>query len=118
MLFFGCRRPEQDYLYADELKAFAAEGVVELHVAFSRAGASKTYVQHLIAEQRARVGALIDQGAIVFVCGDGSKMEPDVRQELTTLHAERSGDGKEAAQRWLDELSAAGRYVLDVWSGS
>ena len=24
MLFFGCRNPEQDYLYADELKAFAA----------------------------------------------------------------------------------------------
>ena len=37
MLFFGCRHPEQDYLYADELKAFAAEGITELHAAFSRA---------------------------------------------------------------------------------
>src|SRR6201999_4158801 len=26
MLFFGCRDPAQDYLYADELKAFAADG--------------------------------------------------------------------------------------------
>ena len=25
MLFFGCRHPDQDFLYADELKAFAAE---------------------------------------------------------------------------------------------
>ena len=37
MLFFGCRHPEQDYLYADELKAFAADGITELHTAFSRA---------------------------------------------------------------------------------
>ena len=37
MLFFGCRHPEQDFLYADELKAFAADGITELHTAFSRA---------------------------------------------------------------------------------
>src|ERR1700750_591664 len=36
MLFFGCRHPEQDYLYARELKGFAADGVAELHTAFSR----------------------------------------------------------------------------------
>ena len=27
MLFFGCRHPDQDYLYADELKAWAAAGI-------------------------------------------------------------------------------------------
>src|SRR6185436_7109850 len=31
MLFFGCRHPDQDFLYADELKAFAADGITELH---------------------------------------------------------------------------------------
>src|ERR1700730_15405084 len=31
MLFFGCRHPDQDFLYADELKAFAASGITELH---------------------------------------------------------------------------------------
>src|SRR5205085_2200677 len=35
LLFFGCRHPEQDYLYADELKGFAAGGITELHTAFS-----------------------------------------------------------------------------------
>src|SRR5436309_12195100 len=36
MLFFGCRHPDQDFLYRDELQAFAAEGITELHTAFSR----------------------------------------------------------------------------------
>ena len=82
MLFFGCRHPEQDYLYADELKAFAADGITELHTAFSRAEAPKTYVQNLIAAQQERVWSLIEQGAIIYVCGDGGKMEPDVKADV------------------------------------
>ena len=57
MLFFGCRHPDQDYLYADELKAFAAGGITELHTAFSRAEGPKTYVQDLVA---AREGSCLD----------------------------------------------------------
>jgi len=118
MLFFGCRHPDQDFLYADELKAFADEGIVELHVAFSRQGRAKDYVQHRIAVEKQRVGELIDAGAIVYVCGDGSKMEPDVKRALTALHRERAGVDEAAARRWIEELGARGRYVLDVWSGN
>ena len=57
MLFFGCRHPDQDYLYADELKAFAADGITELYTAFSRAEGPKTYVQNLVAAQKDRVWA-------------------------------------------------------------
>jgi len=52
VLFFGCRHPQQDFLYANELEAFAADGICELHTAFSRAGERKTYVQHLVAAQK------------------------------------------------------------------
>src|SRR4030088_2562048 len=54
VLFFRCRHPEQDYLYADELKAFEAGGISELHTAFSRAAGPKTYVQNLVAAQKQR----------------------------------------------------------------
>src|SRR6185369_3885011 len=54
MLFFGCRRPDQDYLYADELEAFAESGVTELFTAFSRGDGPKTYVQHVLAAQKGR----------------------------------------------------------------
>jgi cytochrome P450/NADPH-cytochrome P450 reductase len=117
MLFFGCRHPEQDYLYADELKGFAAGGVTELHTAFSRADGPKTYVQHLVAAQKDRVWSLIEQGAIVYVCGDGGKMEPDVKAALVAIYCERSGADAAAGARWIDELGTRNRYVLDVWAG-
>jgi cytochrome P450/NADPH-cytochrome P450 reductase len=118
MLFFGCRHPEQDYLYADELKAFAADGITELHTAFSRAETPKTYVQNLIAAQQERVWPLIEQGAIIYVCGDGGKMEPDVKAALVAIYRDRAGADAAAGQRWIDDLGAKNRYVLDVWAGS
>jgi cytochrome P450/NADPH-cytochrome P450 reductase len=117
MLFFGCRHPDQDFLYADELKVFAADGITELHTAFSRAEGPKTYVQNLVAAQQDRVWSLIEQGAIVYVCGDGGKMEPDVKAALVTIYRERNGADADAALRWIDDLGTKNRYVLDVWAG-
>lgn len=117
MLFFGCRHPNQDFLYADELEAFAADGITELHIAFSRAEGPKTYVQNLVAAQKDRVWSLIEQGAITYVCGDGGKMEPDVKAALVAIYRERKGADAEAVQRWIDDLGTSNRYVLDVWAG-
>jgi sulfite reductase alpha subunit-like flavoprotein len=55
-MFFGCRKPEEDYLYRADLEGFAADGTLsELNTAFSREGAEKVYVQHKLAS-RAEVG--------------------------------------------------------------
>jgi cytochrome P450 / NADPH-cytochrome P450 reductase len=116
MLFFGCRHPEQDFLYADELKAFAADGICELHTAFSRSGDRKVYVQHLVAAEKDKVWALIEQGAIIFVCGDGGRMEPDVKAALVAIHRECTGADDKAGARWIEEMGAKDRYVLDVWA--
>jgi hypothetical protein len=53
-----------------------------------------------------------------FVCGDGEKMEPDMRAELMSLFRERTGAGAGAGEalRWIEEMGTSGRYVLDVWS--
>ena len=116
MLFFGCRHPEQDFLYADELKAFAASGITELHTAFSRADGQKTYVQHLVAAQKDKIWSLIEQGAITYVCGDGGEMEPDVKAGLVTIYRERTGADAAAGANWIEDLGARNRYVLDVWA--
>lgn len=117
MLFFGCRHPEQDFLYADELKGFAEQGLTDLHVAFSRASTPKSYVQDMIAAQKDNVWKLIEAGAVIYVCGDGGKMEPDVKRVLTTIYRERSDTSEDAALHWIDAMGTQNRYVLDVWAG-
>ena len=117
MLFFGCRHPDQDFIYAHELKAFATDGIVDLHVAFSRVHEAKTYVQDLITAQADAVFALIDRGAIIYVCGDGSKMEPAVKSALMDIHRRRTRVDEAVAERWMYEMGRQNRYVLDVWAG-
>lgn len=42
ILYYGCRHPEHDYIYEEELKKFVQDGVLsELHIAFSRVTAKK-----------------------------------------------------------------------------
>ena len=118
MLFFGCRHPDQDFVYADELKEHAAAGIVDLHVAFSRHDGKKTYVQDLLKEQVTTLWPLIEQGAIVYVCGDGGRMEPDVKRALVKMYRDRTGDDEAAGEAWMAKLAADGRYVLDVWASS
>ncbi len=108
LLFFGCRHPGQDFIYAEELKEQSDAGIVELHVAFSRHDGKKTYVQDLLKAEADRVRTLIDQGAIVYVCGDGGRMEPDVKRALAAMYDEA----------FVARLAADNRYVLDVWASS
>ncbi|MET0544176.1 MAG: cytochrome P450 [Variovorax sp.] len=116
MLFFGCRHPDQDFIYAEQLKGWAEAGVVELHVAFSRDGDRKTYVQDLVREQGEKVWKLLADGAVVYVCGDGSRMEPDVRRTLTELARTIGRDAR--SDEWIERMTSEQRYVTDVWTGS
>ena len=117
MLFFGCRDPLQDFLYEDEMRAFEAAGVTRLFPAFSREpGKPKTYVQQAIKNQSEEVWRLLQQEAVVFVCGEASRMAPDVRQAFAAVFQERTGAGAADAQAWLSGLVASHRYLEDIWA--
>jgi len=117
MLFFGCRAPDEDFIYRKELEAMAREGIVDLHVAFSRYEGKKTYVQDLLLAQRKTVWGLINAGARIYVCGDGSRMEPDVKRALARIYAEETDAEPAEADAWMERMGAENRYVLDVWAG-
>ena len=52
------------------------------------------------------------------MCGDGSRMEPDVRATLIALYRRKTGADEAAANRWLETLTANKRYNLDVWGST
>ena len=113
----GAAIPTRIFLYAEELKRFEAEGIADLRVAFSRKDAQKTYVQDLLRAEGERVWQMIEAGAIVYVCGDGGRMEPDVKRALVALYGAKTGRDAAASAAWIADLGRTNRYVLDVWSG-
>ncbi|MFF8404193.1 cytochrome P450 [Streptomyces sp. NPDC015684] len=118
LLYFGCDAPDADYLHAGELRAAEAAGAVRLRPAFSAAPENgAAFVQHRIAAEAEEVWQLLGAGARVYVCGDGARMAPGVRDAFRTLYRERTpGTDEAAARRWLDSLVADGRYVEDVYA--
>ncbi|MFF3333922.1 cytochrome P450 [Streptomyces sp. NPDC002888] len=118
LCYFGCDAPDADFLHAEELRAAEAVGAVSLRPAFSAAPEGEvTFVQHRIAAEADEVWDLLNSGARVYVCGDGSRMAPGVRDAFRMLYRDRTPDSGEAdAEQWLDGLIAAGRYVEDVYA--
>jgi cytochrome P450/NADPH-cytochrome P450 reductase len=117
LLFFGCRHPEQDFIYEGELRAFAAQGVVRLHSCFSRVPERpRVYVQDEVRERQDEVWKLLEAGAVVYVCGDATRMAPDVRRAFTAMHRARTGSTEAQAEAWVDGLAAGNRYLVDVWA--
>ncbi|GGS69438.1 cytochrome P450 [Streptomyces cinerochromogenes] len=118
LLYFGCDAPDADYLHAEELRAAERAGAVSLRPAFSAAPENgAAFVQHRIAAEGAEVWRLLTAGARVYVCGDGARMAPGVREAFRALYREHTpGADRAAAERWLDALVADGRYVEDVYA--
>ena len=119
ILFFGCRDPLQDFLYEDELRAFEAAGVTRLFSAFSREpGKPKAYVQQAIKEHSEDVWRLLQQEAVIFVCGEASRMAPDVRQAFVAVFQQHTGTTAADGQAWLTGLVANHRYLEDIWASA
>ncbi|MBU2659739.1 bifunctional P-450/NADPH--P450 reductase [Bacillus cabrialesii] len=116
-LYFGCRN-DRDFIYRDELEQFEKDGIVTVHTAFSRKeGLPKTYVQHLMADHAETLISILDRGGRLYVCGDGSKMAPDVEAALQQAYQSVHGTGQQEAQNLLKHLLDTGMYAKDVWSG-
>ena len=118
LLFFGCDHPDVDLLYREELEAWQAQGIVELLPAFFRQERDGiTFVQHRLWAERERVMALMDEGAIFYVCGDGRRMAPAVRETLGRIHQEKKGCTAEQAAEWMRRMEQERRYLADVFGG-
>ena len=118
LLFFGCRTPDVDVLYGDELRAYQEQGLAHVEIAYSRpADGPGRYVQDAVLDCGDAVWELLQREAAVFVCGNAATIGPGVRSALTRIFRDRTGAGEADAQAWLAGLRATDRFVEDIWGG-
>jgi cytochrome P450/NADPH-cytochrome P450 reductase len=121
LCFFGVRDPNVDYIFREQFEAAEVEGIVKMRPAFSRASEGGVrYVQDRIAADVDEVWALLgdpSKDTHVYVCGDGAKMAPAVREAFLDIYRARTGADESQARDWLIGLVESDHYVEDVWSG-
>ncbi|KAH0612685.1 uncharacterized protein H6S33_009065 [Morchella sextelata] len=118
LLFFGCRKQAEDFLYQDEWKEYAAKlgDSFSLITAFSREGSEKVYVQHRLSEHAKEVNALLAQGAYFYVCGDAAHMAREVNSTLGKIIASERGLTEAQGEDIVKRLRSSNLYQEDVWS--
>ncbi|WP_263064347.1 bifunctional cytochrome P450/NADPH--P450 reductase [Dickeya dadantii] len=117
LLFFGVDHPDVDYLYHEELTAWEKSNIVTVFPAFSRKpDGDISFVQHRVWAEREHIKALFCNGGIIFVCGDGLQMAPEVRATLLRIYCEATGGNEAEATIWADKIEREqGRYVADIF---
>ncbi|EPZ31937.1 Flavoprotein pyridine nucleotide cytochrome reductase domain-containing protein [Rozella allomycis CSF55] len=116
LLIFGCRNPNHDELYAEEINEYLSSGALTAkYVAYSRVENNKMYVQDRIKQSDCKdmIWSLFhEQSGKVYVCGDGAGMAKGVIQTFKDIASEFGFDGEEYLRNALKEL----RYLEDVWA--
>jgi NADPH-ferrihemoprotein reductase len=119
IFFFGCRHPEKDFLYKEELENYASQGVLtDLSLAFSRYTENRTYVQHKMMEDDMpkKIWNYLSNGGHFYVCGDAAHMARDVHDTLLNIIQKEGGKEKAEAVKFIEDLQKANRHQSDVWS--
>lgn len=115
-LFFGDQHAATDYLYSETIEGWKADGLLtKLSLAWSRDGAEKVYVQHLIEKEGQTFFAWLERGAAIYICGDASRMAADVDRAIHRVVETHGGFDEAAAKAYVDKLKADHRYQRDVY---
>ncbi|KAG7384131.1 hypothetical protein PHYPSEUDO_002915 [Phytophthora pseudosyringae] len=117
IMYFGCRRRDEDFIYKGELEGFQESGVLsELHLAFSREQEKKVYVQHLLGQNGQATWELIrDHDAYIYVCG-ATSMGNDVNKVLHEIIEKFGGQSADEALGTLKKLQDDHRYIQELWA--
>jgi len=117
ILYFGCRKKAEDFIYGEELENYVKNGALNLRAAFSRDQANKVYVTHLLQEDADLVWQMVgEKNGHVYICGDAKNMATDVRNILMNIIKTKGNMTDSDAQQYLKKMDAQKRYSADVWS--
>ncbi|XP_018572088.1 methionine synthase reductase-like [Anoplophora glabripennis] len=117
-LFYGCRYPDRDFLYHNELEEYLKTHVLtKLYTAFSRSTEKKWYVQDEMNKNGEElVNNILRNGAIVYVCGDAKTTVKGVKDALINNLVVHGHLEESAAKDYLNELVKENRFITDCWS--
>uniref|UniRef100_A0A8C3YF28 Nitric oxide synthase n=1 Tax=Catagonus wagneri TaxID=51154 RepID=A0A8C3YF28_9CETA len=120
-LVFGCRRPDEDHLYEEEMLEMARKGVLhEVHTAYSRLpGQPKVYVQDILRQRLAGevLRVLHEEQGHLYVCGD-VRMARDVACTLKQLVAATLSLNEEQVEDYFFQLKSQKRYHEDIFGAA
>ena len=118
ILFFGCRKQSEDFMYADEWKQYQADlgDKFEMYTAFSRDGPKKVYVQNKLEEAGEEVNKLLEQKAYFYVCGDAAHMAREVNTLLGKIISKYRNVSETKGEEIVKAMRASNQYQEDVWS--
>lgn len=115
-LFFGNPHFRTDFLYQVEWQQALKNGTLhKLDLAFSRDQSDKVYVQHALRRRGRELYDWIANGAHIYVCGDATRMAPDVDNALREIFIEHGGKSDDDARDTLNQLTQERRYARDVY---
>lgn len=121
LLVFGCRHPDQDYLYREEIEALQngpLKGKLEVITAFSRvAGQPKVYVQNRLNESQVKsqiLDTLCQQEGNLYFCGSTTMAKAAGRTIVDAVQEYRKGSDADA-KAWMDTMKRSKRWQEDVW---
>lgn len=115
-MFFGDQHFVTDFLYQTEWQQWLKDGVLtKMDVAFSRDTAEKVYVQHRMKEHSKELFEWLEEGAVVYICGDEKHMAHDVHNTLIDIIEQEGNVSREQAEQYLADMQQQKRYQRDVY---
>lgn len=117
ILYFGCRKRSEDFIYENELEEYVSKGSLKLRLAFSRDQEKKVYVTHLLEQDADSVWKIIGENkGHLYICGDAKNMATDVRNILLNIIKTKGNMSEAEAQQYIKKMETQKRYSADVWS--
>ncbi|KAK0383745.1 hypothetical protein NLU13_9656 [Sarocladium strictum] len=121
VLFYGCREPDHDDLYSDELAQWEKIGAVKVYRAYSRTpekAHGNRYAQDALWAEREVVNELWETGARLYICGS-RELEQGVSQTMVRMHLDKSrklgkAETEDEGKQWWQGLRNK-RYTIDVF---
>ena len=114
-LFFGETHQACSFLFGDDLQACQKAGQLNLFTAFSRDQAEKNYVQDVMHQQAEHLWKQIEQGAIIYICGDQHSLAKSVENSWIELIMRFENVDLQTAQSTWKSWRQQKRVQLDVY---